>query len=118
MTDSRTTPISLEPEDSDSAAGSSTGAGLKVMVRVPGPLRELTDGLQELTVASTTVGAAVDEVLGRYPALRRHLRTEAGSLREHVNLFVNEDDVRYLGGESTALRDGDVVTIVPSIAGG
>jgi sulfur-carrier protein len=94
------------------------GTGARVTLRVPGPLRGLADGVGEVVLEAGTVGGAVDALLDRHPGLRRHLRTEAGSLREHVNLFRNQEDVRYAGGEAAALVDGDVVTIVPSIAGG
>lgn len=116
-THSSSTPASAGDSASDSARDATRGP-VRATVRVPGPLRELADGAPELVVSSATVGAAVDEVLGRHPGLRRHLRSEAGALREHVNLFLNEEDVRYLEGEDTVVRDGDVVTIVPSIAGG
>lgn len=97
---------------------SSTPPAVGVTVRVPGPLRPLAGGSDELSVTAATVGGSIDDLLARCPGLQRHLRTEAGSLREHVNIFLNEDDIRYLDGEATGLTDGDVVTIVPSIAGG
>lgn len=87
-------------------------------VRIPGPLRGLVGGDGELMVRATTVGAALDDVCLRHPGLRRHLRTEAGTLRQHVNVFLNDDDVRYLDGEATVIAPGDTVTVVPSIAGG
>lgn len=87
-------------------------------IRIPGALQGLADGAGEVAVEGSTVGGALDALCGRHPALRRHLRTEAGALREHVNVYLNEDDIRYLAGESTRLAPGDVVTVVPSIAGG
>lgn len=78
----------------------------------------VADGAGEVAVTSTTVGRALDDLLDRHPGLRRHLREDGGRLREHVNVFLNEDDIRYLEGEDTAVAQGDVVTIVPSIAGG
>ncbi len=89
-----------------------------VRIRVPGPLRPLTDGASEVAVPGTTVGEALDALVRRHPGLRRHLRSEAGGLREHVNVFLNDDDVRYLAGEDTPAGPDDVVTVVPSIAGG
>ncbi len=89
-----------------------------VRIRVPGPLRPLADGRAEVVVPAGTVGDALDALVRRHPGLRRHLRTEAGALREHVNIFLNDDDVRYLAGEATPASPGDVVTVVPSIAGG
>lgn len=89
-----------------------------VVVRVPGPLRELVGGAAEIEAAGKTVRAVLDDVVARHRGLRRHLRTESGALREHVNIYVNEDDVRFLRGEKTPVSDGDEVTLVPSIAGG
>lgn len=110
MTEPTTTSTSTSP-----AAGA---APARVVVRIPGPLRPLADGSDEVTVTAGSVGDALVEVMAAHPGLRRHLRAEDGSLREHVNVFRNEEDVRYLDGERTAVSEGDAVTIVPSIAGG
>lgn len=113
-----------EPSTTSTATTSTsttTGAGatpVRVAVRIPGPLRPLAAGADEVDVAARTVGDALDAVMAVHPGLRRHLRTEDGSLRQHVNVFRNEDDVRYLDGERTPVAEGDAVTIVPSIAGG
>ena len=88
------------------------------IVRVPGPLRAITGGAGDLEAHGGTVAEVLDELMTRYPALRRHLRTEGGALREHVNIFVNEDDIRFLDGDRTPVRPGDDVSIIPSIAGG
>lgn len=90
----------------------------KATIRIPGPLRELTGRVDDVTVDGATVADALDALMQRYPALRRHLRSDLGGLREHVNVFLNEDDIRVLGGEACHLDEGDVITIVPSIAGG
>lgn len=92
--------------------------GAAVVVRIPGPLRDLAGGVSEVEAAGATVGAVLDDVLVRHPGLRRHFRSEAGVLREHVNVYLNDEDVRWLDGESTRVRAGDAVTVVPSIAGG
>lgn len=89
-----------------------------VLIRIPGPLRDLAGGVAEVDVTGGTVGAALDDLVARHPRLRRHIRTESGGLREHVNVYLNEDDIRYLGGEATPVAAGDAVTVVPSIAGG
>lgn len=99
------------------ASGAGT-APVSVTVRIPGPLRALADGADEIMVAARSVGAVLDALLSDHPGLRRHLRTERGSLREHVNIFLNEDDIRFLDGTDTTVASGDTVTIVPSIAGG
>ncbi len=91
---------------------------MAVVVRIPMALRGFTGGAEELTSGAGTVGAVLGDVADRFPGLRRHLYAEAGGLREYVNVFVGGDDVRHLDGEATRVEDGDVVTIVPSIAGG
>lgn len=88
------------------------------VVRIPGPLRELADGADEVAVEAVTVGAALDRLVERHPRLQRHLRVEGGGLRHHVNVFLNEEDIRFAGGEDARVAPGDAITIVPSIAGG
>jgi molybdopterin converting factor small subunit len=100
------------------ASPASGSSRLRVPIRVPGVLRELAGGRAEVVVAAGTVGEALDAMLEAHPGLRRHVRDEAGALRSHVNVFLNEDDIRYLGGEATPVAEGDTVTVVPSIAGG
>jgi len=69
-------------------------------------------------VKAATVGEALTALLEQHPELRRHLYTEEGRLRAFVNLYVNDEDIRYLQKEATAVQDGDNISIVPSIAGG
>jgi sulfur-carrier protein len=88
------------------------------VIRIPGALTSLTAGAGDVEVRAGTVGEALTELVGRYPGLLRHLRTEQGALREHVNIYVNEDDIRYLDGEATMVAAGDTISVVPSIAGG
>lgn len=91
---------------------------MSVTVRIPTPLRRYTDGEGRIAVSADTVGDAFGRVVERYPELRPHLFDEQGRLRNFVNAYLNEDDVRELDGESTPLSEGDTVVIVPSIAGG
>ena len=69
-------------------------------------------------VQGTTVGEAMSALVAQHPDLKKHLYTEDGKLRAFVNLYVNDEDIRYLQKEATALKDGDNISIVPSIAGG
>ena len=69
-------------------------------------------------VQGSTVGEAMNALVAQHPDLRKHLYTEDGKLRAFVNLYVNDEDIRYLQKEATALKDGDNISIVPSIAGG
>jgi molybdopterin converting factor small subunit len=64
------------------------------------------------------VGEALDELTARFPALSRHVRDEQGQIRQFLNVYLNEEDIRFIGGEASALKDGDRVLLVPSIAGG
>jgi MoaD family protein len=89
-----------------------------VNVRVPAPLRAFCDGMQEVTVEGETVEHALATLTARFPQLRRHLYLDDGALRAYVNVFVNDSDVRALDGLRSSVRDGDTITIVPSIAGG
>ena len=89
-----------------------------VRVRIPTPLRSFSAGEAEVEVAATSVGDALDTVVARYPELRRHLYAEDGTLRNFVNAYLNEEDVRRLDGPATEVSAGDLITILPSIAGG
>lgn len=89
-----------------------------VVVRIPGPLRALADGADEVRVEGGTVARVLERLVADYPGLRRHLLTEDGRVRDYVNVFLNEDDVRTLDGVATPVDGEDAVTIVPSIAGG
>jgi adenylyltransferase/sulfurtransferase len=87
-------------------------------VLIPTPLRPYTDSKDAVEVDGTTVGELLASLTARYGDLRRHLYSEEGKLRSFVNVYVNDDDIRYLERESTKLKAGDVVSIVPSVAGG
>ena len=88
------------------------------LIRIPAALRDYTSGAAEMAVAGDSVAVALDGLLTSHPQLRRHIYTEQGELRSYVNVFVNEDDVRTLGGLQTRIGDDDTLMIVPSIAGG
>ena len=87
-------------------------------VRIPTPLRGFTGGQSALDVSAGTLDHTLTQVTDRYPDLRRHLFTNDGQLRNFVIAFVNDDNARDLEGGLTPVRDGDTVTIIPSIAGG
>lgn len=89
-----------------------------IAVRLPGALREYVGGSHELRVSAGTVQEALNAVVGEYPVLRRHIFDDRGALRGHVNVFLNEEDVRFVQGLQTQVNKDDVVTIVPSVAGG
>ena len=85
---------------------------------IPTPFRSYTEGTPNVYLQATNVGDAVQELTSKYPALESHLITEDGNLRPFVNLFVNDEDVRYLQGLDTELESQDRLQIIPSIAGG
>jgi molybdopterin converting factor small subunit len=81
-------------------------------------LRELADGAAEIAVTADTVADALQELVARHPGLQRHLFDEHGRLRRYVNVYLNDEDTRFLNGAGTPVSTHDVITIVPSVAGG
>ena len=91
---------------------------MSISIRIPAALRAYANGDGEVQVTAATVGDALHQLVDRYPTLRSHLFDPGGELRNFVNAFVNDDDVRTLDGPATRVGEGDTITIVPSIAGG
>jgi molybdopterin synthase sulfur carrier subunit len=91
---------------------------MDVLVRIPTPLRAMTKGAAEVKVTADTVSGLIDGLERLYPGMRERLVEESGELRRFINIYVNQEDIRFLQGEKTALKQGDEVSIVPAIAGG
>ncbi len=93
---------------------------MAITVHVPGMLREPGDGEAEVTLAGElpTVAMVLAALFAVHPELRDRLLGERGELRQHVNLFVGQESIRYTGGLDTAVADGDEVTILPAVSGG
>ena len=87
-------------------------------ILVPTPLRQYAGKQSAVDVPAGTVGEALNALTATYPDLRKHLYNDEGKLRAFVNLYLNDEDVRYLQKEQTTVKDGDTLSIVPSIAGG
>ncbi len=87
-------------------------------IHIPTPLRQYTGKQPTVEVKAGTIAEALSGLTTKHPELRRHLYTENGKLRSFVNVYLNDDDVRYLQKEATTITDGDSISIVPSIAGG
>src|SRR5206468_10037146 len=87
-------------------------------ILIPTPLRQFAEGKAEVAVEASNVGEALDALTTDYPELRKHLYTEQGQLRNFINIYAGDDDIRYLDGPDTAVKEGETITIVPSIAGG
>ncbi len=93
-------------------------AGGQVTIRVPTPLRPLAGGQDELAVAAATVGDALAEAGRRHPDLLSRVLDDAGQVRRFVNVYLGSRDVRALSGRATPVAAGDVLTILPAVAGG
>lgn len=89
-----------------------------IKVRIPTPLRALTKNQGEVEMKGTTVAEVIDNLEASHPGVKGRLCDEQGELRRFVNIYVNEEDIRFLKGKDTSLKDGDEVSIVPAIAGG
>ena len=90
----------------------------KMKVHIPTPLRPYAGKNATIEVRAATVGEALNALIAKHSELKRHLYTDDGKLRAFVNVYLNDEDVRYLQKEATAVQDGDNISIVPSIAGG
>ena len=91
---------------------------MSVSVRVPTILRTYTDGATAVEGKGDSLQGLIDDLDGRHPGLRGRLITPEGGLHRFVNVYVNDEDVRFLGGLETPLKDGDSVTVLPAVAGG
>jgi sulfur-carrier protein len=89
-----------------------------VLVRIPTPLRAVTKGAAEIQAAGDSVAEVIEDLERQFPGMRERLVDETGALRRFINLYVNEEDIRFLQGAKTTLKAGDQVSIVPAIAGG
>jgi molybdopterin converting factor small subunit len=87
-------------------------------IQIPTPLRQYTGKQSAVDVKAGTVGDALSDLVTQHPDLRRHLYTDEGKLRAFVNVYLNDEDVRYLEKDATVVKDDDSISIVPSIAGG
>jgi molybdopterin synthase sulfur carrier subunit len=91
---------------------------MAIVVRIPTPLRSLTRGAAEVPGSGGTVVEVIQQLESSFPGLRDRLLDESGELRRFVNIYVNEEDIRFLDGLKTTLKDKDDMSILPAIAGG
>lgn len=87
-------------------------------ILIPTPLRQYAEKNNSVDVSGATVGEALANLTTQFPDLRKNLFNDEGKLRSFVNVYVNDEDIRYLQKDATAVADGDTISIVPSIAGG
>lgn len=87
-------------------------------VRIPTPLRRLTGEKDEVLVEAATIGNLIEELESQFPGIKQRLCDEEGKVRRFINLYVNNEDIRFLNGTETELQETDIVSIIPAIAGG
>jgi molybdopterin synthase sulfur carrier subunit len=87
-------------------------------VSIPTPLRQYTEGKDSVEVSGASVGEVLDALTAQFPGLKGHLFNDEGKLRSFVNIYLNDEDIRYLQKTASRVKEGDSITIIPSIAGG
>jgi molybdopterin converting factor small subunit len=87
-------------------------------ILIPTPLRQFANGQDAVEINGATVGEILDQLTTQHPDLRKNLFNDEGKLRSFVNVYLNDEDIRYLSKSATAAKDSDTISIVPSIAGG
>jgi sulfur-carrier protein len=91
---------------------------LSVSVRIPAPLRGLTGNQDSVSASGGNLGECIDNLESQYPGIKERLYDESGELRRFINIYVNGEDIRFLSGMQTPVKDGDELSIVPAVAGG
>lgn len=89
-----------------------------VKVRIPTPLQKLTNNQAEVAIEGKTVGELIEKLNATYPGFKQRVCDETGKVRRFVNIFLNDEDIRFLSKEATPVKEGDEVSIIPAIAGG
>lgn len=91
---------------------------MPVSVLIPTPLRKYTNEQESVDAPAGTVGSLIEDLEQQYPGIAARLTDDSGEVRRFINVYVNEEDIRFLSGKETRIEDGDAVSIVPAIAGG
>jgi molybdopterin synthase sulfur carrier subunit len=91
---------------------------MAITIRIPTPLRKLTNNAEIVEVTGGTIGELIEELEQKHPGMKDRLCDETGAVRRFVNIFLNDEDIRFLADKETAVKEGDEVSIVPAIAGG
>ncbi len=91
---------------------------MPVKVRIPTPLQKLTQGEAEIQCDASDIDAVIEHLESRFPGIRERLCDDKGALRRFVNVYVNEEDIRFLQGSKTKTKEGDEISIIPAVAGG
>ena len=91
---------------------------MPINVRIPTPLRKLTHDEELVQVDAKTISEVLTQLQNRFPGIQERLMDDSGAVRRFVNVYVNEEDIRFLQNQQTPLKDGDEISIIPAIAGG
>jgi molybdopterin synthase sulfur carrier subunit len=91
---------------------------MAVTVRIPTPLQQFTRSQSAVQVDGTTIHAVLEALDQNFPGIRERLCDDRGAIRKFINLYINDEDIRFMDGEKTVVKDGDEVAIIPAIAGG
>lgn len=91
---------------------------MPVKVRIPTPLRTLTNGSEEVTVEGNSIKEVIDNLETEYKGFKERLCDENGQIRRFINFYLNDEDIRFKDNQETTVKDGDQISIVPAIAGG
>ena len=91
---------------------------MSVKVRIPTPLQKLTNDQEEVDIKANSIRELIGSLDKNFPGVKDRICDESGNVRRFVNIFLNDEDIRFLNKEETTLKEGDVVSIIPAIAGG
>ncbi len=91
---------------------------MAITVRVPAPLQKLTQNKAEIKAEGSSIKELIEDLEKKFPGMKERLCDDTGNVRKFINIYVNEEDIRFLQRDKTPLKDGDKVSIIPAIAGG
>ncbi|MCH7675351.1 MoaD family protein [candidate division KSB1 bacterium] len=91
---------------------------MSVEIIIPPALRQYAENRDSVKLSGQNIGELLDNLMQKFPNMKKHLFSEDGQIRNFVNVYVNDDDIRYLENSETQLKEGDVISIIPSVAGG
>jgi len=91
---------------------------MSVKIIIPTPLRQYAENRDSVKLSGQNIGELLNNLMQKFPNMKKHLFSEDGQIRNFVNVYVNDDDIRYLENNATQLKEGDVISIIPSVAGG
>ncbi len=91
---------------------------MSVKIIIPTPLRQYAENRDSVKLSGQNIGELLNNLMQKFPNMKKHLFSEDGQIRNFVNVYVNDDDIRYLENRETQLKEGDVISIIPSVAGG